>query len=91
MMVEGGGSPEQRIARGYELVLARAPKPAEQASLLRALQHFRSYYGTHEQDAAAFLNQGKSPLRRDLAPQELASYTAVASVILNLDETITKE
>ena len=67
------------------------PKEGEQASLLRALDHFRSYYDSNPKDATAFLAQGKSPIRRDIAPQELAAYTAVASVILNLDEAITKE
>jgi hypothetical protein len=91
MIADGGTAPEQRIARGYELVLARSPKPAEQSSLLRALERFRSYYGSNPTDATAFLSQGKSPLRHDIAPQELAAYTAVASIIFNLDETITKE
>jgi hypothetical protein len=91
MIADGGTAAEQRIARGYELVLARSPKPAEQASLLRALERFRSYYSSNQKDAAAFLSQGKSPLRSDIQPQELAAYTAVASIIFNLDETITKE
>ena len=37
------------------------------------------------------LRVGESPADRTLDPVELAAYTAVASVILNLDEAITKD
>ena len=41
--------------------------------------------------AVKYLNYGDSTRDESLSPNELASYTAVASLILNLDETITKE
>jgi len=34
---------------------------------------------------------GESPLNEQLNVSELAAYTTVASLILNLDETVTKE
>jgi len=91
VIADGGKTPEQRIDLGYRLVLARSPKPQEQHALLAALNRFESYYRSNEKDAEAFIGQGKSPVRRKIAAGELAAYTAVASVILNLDEAVTKE
>ncbi len=90
-MIDAGAAPDQRIRRGYELVLARAPVPTEEGALLRALDRFKGFYDSNNQAATAFLRQGKSPVRTGLDARELAAYTAVASVILNLDEAITKE
>ena len=91
LMVEGGKSPEQRIDLGYRLVLARPPKPEEQRALLAALNRFESYYQANKKDAETFVDQGKSPVRRGVEVRELAAYTAMASIILNLDEAVTKE
>jgi len=90
-MLDAGSAPDQRIRRGYELVLARAPVPTEEGTLLRALDRFKGFYNANNEAATAFLRQGKSPVRTGLDARELAAYTAVASVILNLDEAITKE
>ena len=91
VIVDGGKTPESRIDLGYRLVLARSPKPQEQHALLGALDRFESYYRSHEKDAEAYVGQGKSAVRRGIAVDELAAYTAVASAILNLDEAVTKE
>ena len=91
MMTEGGASAEQRI----ELWLsagagARARAPRRQA-LLKALERFSANYRARRDAAREFLKQGESPVRPGLDERELAAYTGVASLILNLDETITKE
>jgi hypothetical protein len=91
LIVEGGKSPEQRIDLGYRLVLARPPKPEEQRALLAALNRFESYYRSNKKDAETFVDQGKSSVRGHVEVRELAAYTAMASVILNLDEAVTKE
>ena len=41
--------------------------------------------------AAGLLEMGEYPLDPERDPSELAAYTAIASLILNLDETITRE
>ena len=40
--------------------------------------------------AQELLAVGESPLNETLDPAELAAWTAVASAVLNLDETVTK-
>jgi hypothetical protein len=91
MIEEGGDSADARAARGYQLVLARQPLPAENSTMMKALGKFRTYYESKPQDAEAFLSQGKSPRNRDIPVEELAAWTGIASLILNTDEAITKE
>jgi hypothetical protein len=91
MMREGGADPESRIAHGFQRVAGRPPKPAESEVLVsgwaRALSGFRG-------DRAAvsgFLAVGESAADKDLEAAELAAYATVAAILLNLDETLTKE
>lgn len=91
MIHEGGSTPDQRIDRAFELVLARPAKPEERRLLIAALSRFEKHYRANKKDAMDFLSEGKSPRADDIPSFELAAYAAVASVILNFDETVTKE
>jgi hypothetical protein len=91
MIVEGGSSPEQRIPYGYRLVLDHTPSAAQQQVLLGAFHEFQRSFRADGAAAREFLEQGESPVRAGLDPAELAAYTSIASLLLNLDETITKE
>jgi Protein of unknown function (DUF1553)/Protein of unknown function (DUF1549)/Concanavalin A-like lectin/glucanases superfamily/Planctomycete cytochrome C len=91
MMLEGGANPEQRIDYGYKLLLARSARPAELKVLLKTLSDFESTYKNDPNAAEQFLNQGDSARRKDLNPSDLAAFTTVASLIMNLDAAITKE
>jgi Protein of unknown function (DUF1553) len=91
MMLEGGSAPEQRIPYGFRLLLARDPKPPEQTILSKALTDFEGNYRNHPEAADEFLKQGESARRAQLNEPELAAYTAVASLMLNLDAAINKE
>ena len=53
--------------------------------------HLRLLRGPAGSDVEASWQQGESRADPTLDRRELAAYTAVASVILNLDETVTKE
>ena len=90
-MIIGGANPEQRFDLGYRLVLARPPKPREQRALASVLEKFESYYRASPKDAAEFIAHGKSPVRSGIDTGELAAYTAIASIILNSDEAVSKE
>jgi hypothetical protein len=91
MIHEGGSTAAQRIDRAFELVLARPAKMEESRPLVAALGRFEQHYRANNKDAMDFLSEGKSPRAEDIPAPELAAYAAVASVILNLDETVTKE
>jgi hypothetical protein len=91
MMVEGGSSAGDRIDYGYRLVLARRPSEAQRRVLLQALGGFQASFRTDGAAARDFLAQGESTALQGLDRAELAAYASVASLLLNLDETITKE
>jgi len=91
ILKEGGTSPAQRIEYAYRLALARAPKAVESSVLLKALGHYSARYRDDPRAAIEAIGQGESAQDPKLEVGELAAYAAVASVILNLDEVITKE
>ena len=91
MMAEGGQSPDQRIRFAFRLATARWPNPEESRILLSGFHYYLENYLAYREAALKFVSQGESPRNPRLDVSELAAYTAVASLILNLDETVTKE
>jgi len=91
MLTEVNPSDESRIAYGFRLATARTPSAREIDMLTDGLTVYRETFAENPEEGAALIAHGASPVPDDLDPVELAAYTAVAGVILNLDETITKE
>ena len=91
MLEEGGSTPLARVAYGFRLVTARWPRTSEQTALVEALVRFEEDFRSRPQEALDYLSAGASAPNENLDAQELASYAGLASVILNLDEAITKE
>ena len=80
-----------RIEFGFRLATARPPSPKKSGVLLASFQHYLDDYQTHPEAARKLLSPGEAPRNEKLNVSELAAYTTVASLILNLDETVTKE
>src|SRR5262249_13596612 len=91
MLKEGGTSAEQRLTYAFRRATARTPGPAELRVLTRGLERYRQTFRADAEAGRRFVREGDSPVDNQLDPVELAAYTAAAGVILNLDETITKE
>ncbi len=91
MLAEGGETPEERIAWAWRVALARPPRPPEVQVALAALRQFQDFYTRDHEAALQFLSEGEAPRNPKLDTGELASYTGIASLILNLDETVTKQ
>ena len=90
MIREGGDSDGERLMFGFRLATARPPEPKEKDILMTGLRRFQSRYQSAPADAEAFLDHGEHPRDASIDAPELAAYTAIASLILNLDETVTK-
>jgi hypothetical protein len=89
MLLEGGAAADDRLTHGFRLVLARRPQPAELAILQNGLKTHQARYRQHPEEATELLSEsGRTPSAESA---ELAAYTAIASLILNLDEAITNE
>jgi hypothetical protein len=87
---EGGATPAGRIEYAYRRTLSR-PATAEEVKLLTALydQH-RKQYVSDPKAAEALLHVGDKPAPKEMDVAELAAWTSVARVVLNLHETITR-
>jgi hypothetical protein len=91
MMTEGGRDPVQRINYAFRLATARQPEPGELQVLLQAFNKQLPDYRRDKAAALKLLGVGETRPDQKLDVSELATWTTVASMILNLDETITKE
>ncbi|MDB4491984.1 PSD1 and planctomycete cytochrome C domain-containing protein [bacterium] len=88
MLKEAPGDPlphGYRLATGYEL------KSDVAGVLEKSLTYFTEYFGADENAAVSFLKNGASKRDESISVAQHAAYTAVAHLILNLDETITIE
>ena len=90
-LLEAGLADGARLELLWQRVLQRAPEPAEAALLLDLLQQHREAYARAPDDAAALIAVGASAPDSSLAPTELAAWTSVARVALNLHEAIVRE
>ncbi len=91
MLLEGGPDTGKRIRYGFRLATARNPS-TEEVQILRDLEErSRSTFRKNPEQAAKLLRVGESAFNSKLDPMDLAAWTTVATTILNLDETITKE
>ena len=93
-IAEGGETDRERLELAFRRCLARKPDKAEAEELLALLERTAERYSTEQLDPWAMLDA--SPAFRGRLPggvtaAEAAAWTAVSRVLLNLDETITKE
>jgi len=91
MIREGGPGVESRLALGFRLLLARNPGPQELEVLTAAMERSIKDFTGDPEAARQFLTVGEAGTDETLNPAELAAYTLLASTLINLDETITKE
>lgn len=90
MLLEGGVKSESRLDFAFELATARSAKTVERKALAAFLDQRLAHYRAHAEAAKALLTVGVSQPDAKLNPAELAAYANVASLILNLDEAITR-
>lgn len=90
MMREAGAHSADRIRRGFRIATGRRPSEEELGVLLRIYNEQLPVYRADMSAAWDLLNVGSSPVDVSLDAAELAALTAVANLILSLDETITK-
>jgi hypothetical protein len=82
-IAEGGNTEDQRITYAFRRCLSRKPTQAERTELQALLERQTQRFKEGKISAAGMTGGEPDP--------ELAGWTAVARVLLNLDETITKE
>ncbi|HEU0123578.1 MAG TPA: DUF1553 domain-containing protein [Bryobacteraceae bacterium] len=87
---EGGKRTEERMAYAFRLATGRAPDTMELQTLQATYERMVTAYRADEKAAKALLGVGDAAVDGKIPTAELAAYTAVANLILNMDEVITK-
>jgi hypothetical protein len=90
MIASGGKSVDEKLTFGFRVVASRRPNARELGILKGALSKQRTHFQTDIEDAKKIISAGESPVPANTDPVVLAAYTMVASLLLNLDETLTK-
>jgi hypothetical protein len=92
-VIEAGPAPEQRLSYAFRRCVARRPTEEETEVLLLLWQGQRDRFRAGELDPAGLVgnNSEDQAAPAGVSSAELAAWTVVSRVLLNLDETITKE
>ena len=89
-MIEHDSDATKRLEFGFRLVTARLPSPYEKSVLSGTLQKYLEQYQKDTDAAKNLISVGESPVNEKLNQPELAAYTMMGSLLLNLDETLNK-
>ncbi len=89
ILQEGGSATPARIRWAWRQALQRQPRPEEIERIETLVEKHLKQYEAEPQSAQALLKVGQQPAP-PMKPAELAAWTSVARVLLNLHETITR-
>ncbi|MDR3618476.1 MAG: PSD1 and planctomycete cytochrome C domain-containing protein [Paludisphaera borealis] len=87
---EAKPTPEERLRYMFRLATARQPDARDLAELSAALQDLSAHYAKQPEAAKALIEGGEFKPDAKLDPSELAAWTMIGNILLNLDEVVTK-
>ena len=90
VMTEGGASADERVTFAFRLLLSRRPSATELRGMSNLYEEYLSVFRNNSESATKLLAVGESPRNAQLDPGQLASWSMVTHVLLNLSETVTK-
>ncbi|REJ94246.1 MAG: DUF1553 domain-containing protein [Planctomycetota bacterium] len=90
MLLKAGDTAEEKVTFAFRAATARYPDADETAILIEQFEAQTQTFNQNPGDALRLLSVGESPRNESLDPAELAAWTTVASMILCLDETVTR-
>ncbi len=90
MISEGGATSKERLNWAYRDVLSRDIRQVELEPISMLLGEWKQRYADAPNDARKLLQVGQAKVPAGISESELAAYTLVANLILNLDEAINR-
>jgi mono/diheme cytochrome c family protein len=87
---ETPSTPEARITRMFQRATCRAPEKDELSELLAAYSDHRKTFDRDPESAKRLIEVGETKPDAKLDPRDLAAWTLIANIILNLDEVLNK-
>ncbi|MFO1062297.1 MAG: PSD1 and planctomycete cytochrome C domain-containing protein [Pirellulales bacterium] len=91
ILKEADQDDEARIRFAVRTVLGRSVDAGEVSTLKSALDKFRGKFADNAADAQKLVAVGQSAPPETIEAKELASFTLLANLILNLDEAVTRK
>jgi hypothetical protein len=85
------GDADARLAWAFRRVTGREAKGSELKVLREGLDRRLKKYAGDADAARKLISNGATPAPQDLPADQLAAWTVTANVLLNLDETVTRE
>ena len=89
-LTESGATTDERIRFAFRIVLSRAPTERETAVVRKIYEDALAKYRKDGEAARKLLSVGEAARNEKLDTAELAAWTMAASVLLNLDEAVTR-
>jgi len=90
-VINAENSDQARLTMAFELATSRRPNEDEFTILVQRLQKLQSEYSGSINEAKKIISIGEHPADPNLSTTDHAAYTALCSLLLNLDETITRQ
>lgn len=90
IMREGGKTEGERIEWVYQLAISQKPSEEITSEIQSIYQKHFQHYQSNPEAARQLVSEGYAPTESELPADELAAWTSVARVILNLHETMTR-
>ena len=87
---KGGAAPAERASFGIKLCLARSPHDGEVGRLVRLYEQAIARYRSNPEAARRMATEPSGPAPKGENVADLAAWTVVGNVLLNLDETLMK-
>lgn len=84
------GTPAERAAQLHRWVLTRPASDTEIKELVALFEDSKQHFAAQPEAATALATNPLGPLPADMPAEEAASWTVVANVVLNLDETLSR-
>ena len=89
-IIAASASAEARITFAYRSVLARHPEPEESTVIIKFLEQQLAKYTAAPDEAKKAITFGESPPPPGVNEAELAAWTLVGNLILNMDEAVVR-
>ena len=90
MIIKGGKDDVSRINYGFKVVLSRDATEEELSVIKNVLKNQITSFGSDKEKAKQFLSVGEFKRDESLDLVEHASWSVVAQILLNMDETLTR-
>jgi hypothetical protein len=91
IMKFGGPNPDSGVTYAFRLCLSRLPTPTERDRLVALYNQQLAGFEKDPKAADTLLQEGQADRPKNLDERQLAAWMMVGNVLLNLDETLTKE